>query len=90
MFWQQKITPSTMDPAQQRVTLMMPLIFGVMLAWTASGTALYWSVSNLWAIGQQYVTNRLIGPPKIQTARPPPPPRLKNAGSGRSSVAKSS
>jgi YidC/Oxa1 family membrane protein insertase len=84
MFWQQKITPSTMDPAQQRVMLMMPLIFGVMLAWTASGTALYWSVSNLWAIGQQYLTNRLIGPPKIPAPRPVAERRLKNAGSGRS------
>jgi YidC/Oxa1 family membrane protein insertase len=87
MFWQQKITPTTMDPAQQRVMLMMPLIFGVMLAWTASGTALYWSVSNLWAIGQQYATNRLIGPPQIQTIRPAAERRLKNAGSGRSTGA---
>ena len=29
MFWQQKVTPSTADPAQQRVMMMMPLMFGV-------------------------------------------------------------
>ena len=87
MFWQQKITPSTMDPAQQKVMLMMPLIFGVMLAWTASGTALYWSVSNIWAIGQQYLTNRLIGPPQAQPARAATERQLKKAGAGRSSGA---
>jgi YidC/Oxa1 family membrane protein insertase len=84
MFWQQRITPTTMDPAQQKVMMVMPLMFGAMLAWTASGTALYWSVSNIWAIGQQYFTNWLIGPPKVQAPRPPAERRLKNAGSGKS------
>ena len=34
-----------------------------MLMWAPSGLVLYWTASNLWAIGQQVVTNRLIGPP---------------------------
>jgi len=25
--------------------------------------ALYWFVNNVWAIGQQYATNYMIGPP---------------------------
>ena len=63
MFWQQKMTPSTADPAQQRMMMMMPLMFGVMFLAAPSGLVLYWFVGNLFAIGQQYFTNWWIGPP---------------------------
>jgi YidC/Oxa1 family membrane protein insertase len=87
MFWQQKITPSTADPAQQRIMLMMPLIFSVMFLSAPSGLAIYWFVSNLWAIGQQYFTNWLIGPPTPHAPRPPAERRLKNVGAGRTQAA---
>jgi YidC/Oxa1 family membrane protein insertase len=83
MFWQQKITPSTADPTQQRVMMIMPLMLSVMFLWAPSGLVLYWFVSNLWAIGQQYFTNWLIGPPVVQAVRPPAERKLKNAGAGR-------
>jgi YidC/Oxa1 family membrane protein insertase len=83
MFWQQKITPSTADPTQQRMMMMMPLMFSFMFLWAPSGLVLYWFVSNLWAIGQQYFTNWLIGPPAIQVVRPPAERRLRSAGAGR-------
>ena len=87
MFWQQKITPSTADPAQQKIMMMMPLMFGVMFLWVPSGLVLYWFVGNLWAIGQQYFTNWMIGPPVVSTARPPAERRMKNAGAGRTAAA---
>ena len=87
MFWQQRITPSTADPAQQRIMMMMPLMFGVMFLWVPSGLVLYWFVGNLWAIGQQYFTNWMIGPPTLSTARPPAERRMKNAGAGRTAAA---
>jgi len=83
MFWQQKITPTTADPAQQRVMMIMPLMFTFMFLWAPSGLVIYWFVSNLWAIGQQYFTNWLIGRPAVHTVRPPAERRLKNAGTGR-------
>jgi YidC/Oxa1 family membrane protein insertase len=83
MFWQQKVTPSTADPAQQRVMMMMPLMFGFMFLWAPAGLVLYWFVGNLFAIGQQYFTNWWIGPPNVATVRPPAERRLKSAGSGR-------
>jgi YidC/Oxa1 family membrane protein insertase len=83
MFWQTRITPSTADPAQQRVMMMMPLMFSVMFLWAPSGLVIYWFVSNLWAIGQQYFTNWMIGPPIISAARPAAERRVKNAGAGR-------
>ena len=87
MFWQQRITPSTADPAQQKIMMMMPLMFGVMFLWVPSGLVLYWFVGNLWAIGQQYFTNWMIGPPTLSTARPPAERRMKSAGGGRTAAA---
>jgi YidC/Oxa1 family membrane protein insertase len=69
MFWQQKISPTSADPTQQRVMMIMPIMFTAMMAFSPSGVVLYWTVSQLWAIGQQYLTNRLIGPPALATVR---------------------
>jgi YidC/Oxa1 family membrane protein insertase len=85
MFWQQKITPTAVDPAQQRVMMIMPVMFTGMMLFSPSGVVLYWFVSNLWAIGQQYFTTWLIGAPV--PARPPAERRLKNAGSGKTTGA---
>ena len=87
-FIQQKMTPATGDPTQQRIMLFMPLIFMTMLIWAPSGLVLYWTVSNLWAIGQQVVTNRLIGPSPQRTVRPAAERRVKSAGGGKSDAAK--
>ena len=79
--WQQKMTPSAgMDPAQQRMMLLMPVVFTVMFLWLPAGVAIYYAVTNLWGIGQQYLTNYLIGPPKMRTIRPPAERRVKPRG----------
>jgi YidC/Oxa1 family membrane protein insertase len=88
MYWQQKITPTTADPAQQKIMMMMPLMFSVMFLWAPSGLVIYWFVSNVWAIGQQYFTNWWLGPMPSATVRPPAERRLKNAGAGKSAGAK--
>jgi YidC/Oxa1 family membrane protein insertase len=87
MFWQTRITPTTADPAQQRIMMLMPLMFTFFFLWAPSGLVIYWFVSNLWAIGQQYFTNWLIGPPPVQAVRPPAERRVKNVGAGRTSGA---
>ncbi len=87
MFWQQKMTPTTGDPTQRQMMMLMPIVFGFIFLTTAAGTALYWFVSNVWAIAQQYFTNWLIGPPAVHTARPAAERRLKNAGTGRTAGA---
>jgi YidC/Oxa1 family membrane protein insertase len=86
-FIQTKMTPSTADPTQQRVMLLMPLMFMGMFLWAPSGLVLYWTVSNIWAIGQQAITSRLLGPAQVRTIRPPAERRIKNAGGGRSEQA---
>jgi YidC/Oxa1 family membrane protein insertase len=71
MFWQQKLTPSTADATQQKVMMIMPFMFTFMSFNFPSGLVIYWMVSNLWGIGQQYFTNYLIGPPQVHNVRPP-------------------
>jgi YidC/Oxa1 family membrane protein insertase len=88
MFWQQKITPTSADPAQQRVMLMMPVVFSVMFISAPSGLVIYWFVSNLWAIGQQYFTNWLLGPMPQHAVRPAAERQLKSAGAGKTAGVK--
>ena len=86
-FVQTKMTPSTADPTQQKVMMLMPLMFMFMFLKAPSGLVLYWTVSNAWAIGQQYLTNRMIGPMQQRTVRPPAERKVKNAGAGRTEQA---
>lgn len=86
--WQQRITPAAgADPAQQKMMMFMPVVFTVMFLWAPAGVALYWLMSNLWGIGQQYLTNYLIGPPTIRTVRPPAERQLKRVGGGKTQTA---
>ncbi len=62
MFLMQKMTPSAMDPAQQRIMMLMPLMFAGMFLWAPAGLNLYWFTSNLWSMVQQGVEMRLLRP----------------------------
>jgi YidC/Oxa1 family membrane protein insertase len=68
-FWQTKMTPTTADPAQQKIMMFMPLMFAFMSLSFPSGLVIYWLVSTIWTIGQQYVTNYLIGAPARRAAK---------------------
>ena len=52
MFIQQKLTPTTADPAQQKIFMLMPFIMLVMLYSLPSGLTLYWTVSQMLSILQ--------------------------------------
>ncbi len=69
MVWQQRMTPSSVDPAQQKMMMFMPVMFTAFFLWAPSGLALYFLLSNLLAIGQQYVTNNMIAPAPARPAR---------------------
>ncbi len=90
MMIQQKMTPTTADPVQQKMMLIMPVVMTGMFLWAASGLVLYWTVSNMWGIAQQMITNRLIGPAPQRTVRPPAERRVKRVGGGRTDQAKGS
>jgi len=58
MLVQQRMTPQTGDPAQQRMMMIMPLVFTVMFINFPSGLALYWLVNNVLTIAQQMLMQR--------------------------------
>ena len=89
--WQQRLAPATgMDPVQQKMMLLMPIFFTFLFLWYPAGVALYWFVNNIWAIGQQYLTNYMIGPPKIRsTGSSASERRMKRVGGGKSEAARS-
>lgn len=58
MFVQQKMTPTTADPMQAKIFMMMPIIFTFMFLNFPSGLVIYWLVNNLLTILQQYFIHR--------------------------------
>jgi YidC/Oxa1 family membrane protein insertase len=58
MFFQQKMSPTTGDPRQEKMMLMMPVVFTVFFINFPSGLVLYWLVNNILSIGQQYYINK--------------------------------
>jgi YidC/Oxa1 family membrane protein insertase len=54
MFLQQKMTPATGDPRQQKIMLFMPIVFTALFVNLPSGLVIYWTVNNILTIGHQY------------------------------------
>ncbi|RLE03677.1 MAG: hypothetical protein DRJ11_03425 [Candidatus Aminicenantes bacterium] len=59
-FISQKMTPTTADPTQQRMMLIMPVVMTVFFMNFQSGLVLYWLTNNVLQIGQQYIMNKLM------------------------------
>jgi YidC/Oxa1 family membrane protein insertase len=61
MFLQQKLSPSTAtDPTQQKMMMMMPLIFGAFMLSLPAGLTLYMLVNALVSIIQQLIMNKKL------------------------------
>jgi len=58
MFLQQKMTPTTVDPAQAKIMMFMPVMFTVMFLNFPSGLVIYWLINNLISIAQQVYINK--------------------------------
>jgi YidC/Oxa1 family membrane protein insertase len=82
MVLQQKLTPTSVDPAQARMMMtVMPVMFTVLFYQFPSGLVLYWFVSNLLGIGHQLWVNRgRAGPAPRPAAQPAPAVARKKAG----------
>jgi len=57
---QQKITPTTMDPAQAKMMLLLPVLMTFLFINFPAGLVLDWLTNNTLTIGQQLVTDRFI------------------------------
>jgi 60Kd inner membrane protein len=65
---QQASPPGSASGQQQAILKIMPIMFGIFGYAFPAGLTLYWTVSNLWQIGQQYALLKLghIGPDAME------------------------
>lgn len=60
MVIQQKMTPTSMDPTQNKIMMLMPVIFTFLFLNFASGLVLYWLMNNIFSIAQQFYANKKL------------------------------
>jgi YidC/Oxa1 family membrane protein insertase len=79
MFVQQKMQPVVGDPRQAKMMLVMPFVFTFMFFNLPAGLVLYWTVSNILQILQQWYMDRPRTPTRADTKAPKAPREVKNA-----------
>ncbi|MUG32506.1 membrane protein insertase YidC [Psychrobacter sanguinis] len=60
MFAQQMFSPQPTDPMQAKVMKFLPIIFTLFMLFFPAGLVLYWTVNNLFTMGQQYIVNKKV------------------------------
>jgi YidC/Oxa1 family membrane protein insertase len=58
----------SVDKTQQRIMLLLPLVFAALIPNFPAGLILYWITTNFWTLGQQLVVKRLSPPPQVAAA----------------------
>jgi YidC/Oxa1 family membrane protein insertase len=58
----------SVDKNQQRIMLLLPLFFAVLIPNFPAGLILYWITTNFWTLGQQLVVRRMWPPPQLAPA----------------------
>jgi YidC/Oxa1 family membrane protein insertase len=58
MVLQQKMTPTSADPTQAKMFMLMPIMFTFLFLSFPSGLVLYWLVNNVLSIAHQYYMNK--------------------------------
>ena len=60
MVWQQKMTPTAGDPRQAKMMMIMPIVFTFLFLSFPAGLVIYWLITNILTIGQQYLINKAM------------------------------
>ena len=66
MYLQQKLNPTPPDPMQAKIFMFLPIFLTIILAPFPSGLVVYWTISNVLTIAQQWV---IIRGTKVKTVR---------------------
>ena len=70
-FLMQKMTPQPgVDPAQAKMMMFMPLMFGYMFYFASAGLVLYWLTGNVVGIIQQWLLNKTMPAPEVTAPVP--------------------
>lgn len=78
-------SPANADPVQKKIQYIMPPVLTYFFFWSApAGLVLYWMVSNLVGVVQQFIINKLSPPPATEDSSknnqsPQPPAKGKKA-----------
>jgi YidC/Oxa1 family membrane protein insertase len=59
-FISQRMTPTSADPSQAKMMLLMPFVMTIFFLNFQSGLVLYWLTTNVLQIGQQALMNHLM------------------------------
>lgn len=62
MLLQQRLNPAPMDATQQKVMMIMPIVFTGMFLFFPAGLVLYWVVNNILSIAQQWYITKQVAP----------------------------
>ncbi len=60
MIIQQRLNPAPVDPIQQKIMMILPIVFTFFFAFFPAGLVLYWVVNNILSISQQYYITRIV------------------------------
>jgi YidC/Oxa1 family membrane protein insertase len=80
MYAQQRMSPGTGDPMQQKIFRLMPVMFTFFFLSFPSGLVIYWLVNTLLGIAQQAYVNHQLDAPDAKTT--PSPAKKKKGQSG--------
>ena len=61
MWLQQRLNPQPMDKMQQRIFMLLPIVFTFILAPFPAGLVIYWTWNNMLSIAQQWMIMRQAG-----------------------------
>ena len=79
MYLQQKLNPQPADPMQQKIFMLLPIVFTFLLGSFPAGLVIYWAWNNLLSIAQQWLIMRQMGVKAsgelVSASQPTPPPR---------------
>ncbi len=77
------VMSATADKTQQRIMLLLPLVFAALVPNFPAGLLIYWITTNFWTLGQSLVVRRFSPPPAVAVGGPRPAAALVDGG-GRS------
>jgi YidC/Oxa1 family membrane protein insertase len=72
----------TADKTQQRIMLLLPIVFAAFIPSFPAGLIVYWITTNFWTLGQQLVVRRLSPPPALAVAGGKPLPAMAGGENG--------
>ena len=78
----------TADKTQQRIMLLLPLVFAALVPSFPAGLLVYWITTNFWTLGQSIVVRKL-SPPPVPVGVQPAAALVDGGGGGAAAAAPS-